>query len=237
MIGGRPSPPPGNDGVHSKRWTILVLWFETPTESGGSPYSTSVLSTQKQQIVSTLARYGDTLMFLDSRHPAPTSELLRACDIDFIVSFLYGRILSREVVAVPAINIHPSPLPLERGCDPHLWTILDDLQRGVTIHYIDEGIDTGDIITQALLPSPDPSTTTFTQSFEQLLDDCVKLFAETWPSVRARTNSRRPQAGTATRHTLKDQAPLTSLWNKDDLSLPIKQFREKALALLGRSVK
>ena len=44
--------------------------------------------------------------------------------------------------------MHISLLPWNRGYHPNIWSFLEDTPKGVTIHYINEGIDTGDIIVQ-----------------------------------------------------------------------------------------
>ena len=47
------------------------------------------------------------------------------------------------------VNVHPALLPYNRGAYPNVWSIVDGSPAGVTIHFVDEGIDTGDIIAQA----------------------------------------------------------------------------------------
>ena len=46
------------------------------------------------------------------------------------------------------VNLHISLLPWNRGADPNLWSFLKDTPKGITIHYIDSGVDTGDILLQ-----------------------------------------------------------------------------------------
>ena len=53
-----------------------------------------------------------------------------------------------EKINYNAINIHSSLLPKNRGPNPIQWAILIDKKTGLTIHFIDDGIDTGDIIFQ-----------------------------------------------------------------------------------------
>lgn len=67
--------------------------------------------------------------------------------------------LPPELLALPRLgflNMHPSLLPLHRGPEPLFWTLRDgDGRAGVTIHYMDEGLDTGDIALQEPLALPD----------------------------------------------------------------------------------
>jgi len=77
---------------------------------------------------------------------------------DLVIVYCMSQLLSREFLRVPrhgAINLHPSALPAYRGPNPWLW-IYRDHQKigGVTLHFIDEGEDTGDIIDQQLFDIP-----------------------------------------------------------------------------------
>lgn len=69
---------------------------------------------------------------------------------DLIVVVAYGRILPKEVLALPrlgAINLHVSLLPKYRGAAPVQWSVIHgDKETGVTIMQLNEGLDTGDIL-------------------------------------------------------------------------------------------
>ncbi len=72
---------------------------------------------------------------------------------DLICVCTFGQILKKDIIKIPrfgCINMHPSLLPEYRGADPVFWVIRNcEKKTGVTIHYIDEGMDTGDIIFQS----------------------------------------------------------------------------------------
>ena len=74
-------------------------------------------------------------------------------EIDLIVTCAYGQIIPKEVLNLPkygCINVHASLLPKYRGSAPIQWAILNgDNKTGITIMYMDEGMDTGDIITES----------------------------------------------------------------------------------------
>src|SRR3990167_15961 len=72
-------------------------------------------------------------------------------DPELIISCYNPRIIPQEELTCPAINFHPGLLPYNRGMYPHIWPLIDGSLAGVTIHYIDDGIDTGDIIAQQLV--------------------------------------------------------------------------------------
>ena len=75
---------------------------------------------------------------------------------DLNVSVSYDQILRRpilETAPLGFINCHAGKLPYYRGRNVINWAIINnETEIGLTIHYIDEGIDTGDIILQKLLP-------------------------------------------------------------------------------------
>lgn len=53
-----------------------------------------------------------------------------------------------KIPGVTVINTHPSYLPHNRGKNPYYWSIVDGTPFGVTIHKVDDGVDTGDILWQ-----------------------------------------------------------------------------------------
>ena len=83
-------------------------------------------------------------------------EELKAFNADVAVVVAYGQILSRAVLDVPkfgCLNIHASLLPRHRGAAPIQAAIRDgDAETGVTIMFMDEGLDTGDILLMKRLP-------------------------------------------------------------------------------------
>ena len=77
-------------------------------------------------------------------------EELKAFNADVAIVVAYGQILSRAVLDVPplgCLNVHTSLLPRHRGAAPIQAAIRDgDSETGVTIMFMDEGLDTGDIL-------------------------------------------------------------------------------------------
>ena len=70
---------------------------------------------------------------------------------NLIISFGYRKIINKKILSLverPIINLHLSFLPFNRGAHPNFWSFIDNTPSGVTIHEIDEGIDTGPIIYQ-----------------------------------------------------------------------------------------
>ncbi len=79
-------------------------------------------------------------------------NIIKEINPDLILSIYYRKIFPKELIKIPklgCVNIHPSFLPYYRGPIPTFWALLNgESECGVTIHYIDEGIDTGPIIDQ-----------------------------------------------------------------------------------------
>jgi len=113
--------------------------------------------------------------------------MLKRLEPDLFVSMYYGRLFSPEALAVPRIgcvNLHPSLLPKGRGQGPSTWPIVNgDAETGQTIHWLDEGIDTGDVIAQKTVPidREDGSASLG----RRLLQAGVDLFMETWPLIES----------------------------------------------------
>lgn len=83
-------------------------------------------------------------------------EKLRQWNPNLIIVVAYGRILPKEILDFPkygAINVHGSILPKYRGAAPIQWSVINgDNETGVTTMYMDEGMDTGDMITISRIP-------------------------------------------------------------------------------------
>lgn len=81
---------------------------------------------------------------------------LAALRADLFVVVAYGQYIPKSVLALPeqgAINLHPSLLPEYRGASPIQWAVANgDTVTGVTILYVSEKMDAGDIILQRELP-------------------------------------------------------------------------------------
>ena len=77
-------------------------------------------------------------------------EPLRALAADVFVVFAYGQILPPDVLTAPrlaCLNLHASLLPRHRGAAPiHAAVLAGDRESGLTVMYMDEGLDTGDVL-------------------------------------------------------------------------------------------
>lgn len=123
-----------------------------------------------------------------------TIAKLRELRPDIGISAFFGAILKPEVINLfphGCINTHAALLPYNRGWHTNVWPIIEGTPAGVTVHYIDPGVDTGDIIAQRQIPVE--LTDTGGSLHEKTIRGEVDLFKETWPLIREGKNSRTPQ--------------------------------------------
>lgn len=79
-------------------------------------------------------------------------------------------------------NLHISLLPYNREASPNFFSFIENTSKGVTIHQIDEGLDTGPILAQKELFF-DESKETFASGYEKLILEIQMLFKENWSSI------------------------------------------------------
>lgn len=127
-------------------------------------------------------------------------EKLKNLDIDLIVTCAYGQIIPKEVLDMPkygCINVHASILPKYRGSAPIQWCLFNnDDVTGITIMYMDEGMDTGDIIKIKEIPILDSDNVgTLHDKLSKL--GC-NLLLEVLPTIFNKTNDRIKQGNNYT---------------------------------------
>lgn len=130
-------------------------------------------------------------------------EELRRLAPDVIVVAAFGQILRREVLELPrlrCLNVHASLLPRYRGASPIAGAILaGDRETGVTIMLMDEGLDTGDILSQRAIPiAQDDTTATLSEKLSKV---GAELLLETLPRWSKGTLPRQPQDESQTTQT------------------------------------
>ena len=121
---------------------------------------------------------------------------VKAHHADMGVSIGYRHKFTPDIIdAFPdgIVNLHTGFLPWNRGAHPNVWPIIDDSPAGVTLHYVDEGLDTGDIIAQDILRVHDHDTAyTLYQNLETA---GVHLFQRVWLTLQHGRVPAHPQSG------------------------------------------
>lgn len=120
---------------------------------------------------------------------------LTALQPDLIVTAAYGQILPASILNLPphrCINIHASLLPRYRGGAPIQYAIMNgDEKTGVTIMYMAEGLDTGDMISRVEVPIEDEDDVG--TLFSELSTAGAELLRETLPKLLAGEVTSVPQ--------------------------------------------
>ena len=137
-------------------------------------------------------------------------EIISELNPDIIVTCAYGQIIPKQMIDIPrlgCINVHASLLPKYRGASPIQAAILNgDKETGVTIMYMDENMDTGDIISfkKCQIDSEDNVGTLH----DKLSSLGVKLLSETLPLIYEGSNNRIKQND--------DKATYTKMIKRED---------------------
>lgn len=153
------------------------------------------LRVQPPPLAEAAFRYG-----LNVRQPASLRDpavllWLRDLAPDLLVVVAYGRFIPREVLETArlgGINVHPSLLPRYRGPAPIPRAIAaGETETGVTVLYVTEEVDAGDIILQRAVPiGPEDTSGTLAR---RLAQEGAALLAEALPLLEAGRAPRRPQ--------------------------------------------
>jgi len=128
-----------------------------------------------------------------------------ALQADIGLSVLLGYILAPEFLAIfprGVVNLHPALLPFNRGAHPNVWSIVEGTPAGATLHWIDSGVDTGDIIAQT--PTEVAAEDTGETLYRKLEHASLDLLRQTWPAIEAGHAPRRRQEGQGTSHRARD---------------------------------
>jgi methionyl-tRNA formyltransferase len=116
--------------------------------------------------------------------------------VDLFVSMSFNQIFKASILLVPkfgVINCHAGKLPYYRGRNILNWALINDEKEfGITVHYVDEGIDTGDIIMQKCFPIAD------NDDYNSLLQisyiECATILYEAIKKIQSNSFNRLPQS-------------------------------------------
>lgn len=112
-------------------------------------------------------------------------QVLKDLNPEVIVVVAFGQLIPKEILELTpygCINVHASLLPKYRGAAPIQWVVIDgEEESGVTIMRMDEGLDTGDMISKAVVPLD--AEETGGSLFDKLSQTGAKLLVETLPSL------------------------------------------------------
>ena len=158
------------------------------------------------EILEAAALPNDMIICGDRLKDANVIRQINELKPDIGISVLFGYILRPEIFQIfpkGCINLHPAYLPYNKGAYPNVWSIIDRTPAGVTLHFIDRGIDTGDVIAQEEI---DVTAWDTGESFYLKLEKTAfNLFTKTWPNIRSGDFPRIPQTKECgSSHRVKD---------------------------------
>ena len=101
----------------------------------------------------------------------------KSFDCDLFVSMSFNQIFRKSTFSLPplgTINCHAGKLPFYRGRNILNWALINDENEfGITVHFVDEGIDTGDIVLQRIFPISDSDD--YNILLDRAYDECAKI--------------------------------------------------------------
>jgi len=123
---------------------------------------------------------------------------------DLVISYGYRHILKKEIIessTAPIVNLHISYLPWNRGAHPNFWSFYECTPSGVSIHLIDEGVDTGAIIYQRYV-NFDKEEDTFSKTYKKLIVEIEKLFRDNIDELISKKFIATPQRRKGSYHSV-----------------------------------
>ena len=188
-----------------------------------------ILSPYPDELIETLLAFGDTcLVYTDPID----SDFINNQNVDFVVSFGYRHIIKPEVLSLlprAAINLHISMLPSSRGAHPVFWSVCERNQLGVTIHYINKGLDTGNILFQSQI-FVDLEENTFHSLYNVHKKTVIELFKCNWKYIREKECGGWRQQGPSTIHR-SNEIEKWKICLPQSWLTPISTFRRLAAEL------
>ncbi len=138
-------------------------------------------------------------------------------EFDLVISFGYKHIIKKNTIInskIPIINLHISYLPWNRGAHPNFWSFFDCTPSGVSIHLIDENIDTGPILYQRYV-NFDKNENTFRKTYNRLLIEIEKLFVDNMDMIIRKNYSPIFQRRSGSFHSAGDLPADFNGWDSD----------------------
>jgi methionyl-tRNA formyltransferase len=157
-------------------------------------------------------------------------DLVEELQPDMTVSVGYDHIVPPDFLSIPdegCVNLHPAYLPYNRGKSPNVWSIVEDTPAGATLHYMDEGVDTGDVIARKRVKKRfDDTGKTLHRRLEEAQ---FELFVETWPEIESGEVETTTQTEEGTYHEQREFGKLCELDSDEEYT--VKEILNRLRAL------
>ena len=117
-------------------------------------------------------------------------------------------------------------MPWNKGADPNLWSVLENTPKGVTIHQIEKGLDSGKIICKKEVTFNENGT--FRSSYKLLNETIIEMFQDNWKNIKNEKLKRYSQVGKGSYHRSADKIKYMELLT-EGWDTKIKDLEGKAL--------
>lgn len=154
-----------------------------------------------------------------------TVDFIKEGNFDLGLSYTYRYILTKDLIDAfngNVVNIHNAYLPFNRGADPNIWSFVEGTPRGVTLHYISEGLDKGYIIKRVLVTEGDGET--LKSSYENLDRKAKEMFLDAIKDFDKWQEMKFLPEEKGTYHSVKDGAAIKEKITSYDMK--VKDFLE-----------
>lgn len=196
-------------GLKPKYYKDILGLKTDRTLERGTPLSFDALEKGAVLFLTNNDNTDELYRWLKSREPLVykvtnklTAEMVKQLAPSFAVSFNYRHLIAEDVLELlpdRVINLHTSLLPYNRGAAPNFFSFLEDTPKGVTIHLVDKGLDTGGILCQREFVF-DEERETFASTYHRLLEEMGQLFRENWKAIKEGRITPKKQEGQGTYH-------------------------------------
>lgn len=199
----------------SLREQILLLVLDSNDKGGYNKHIEKVYrSYDKQGVIITEKELKDDKIL----------DYIEAKKLDFGLLAWWPYILKERILTIPHfgwLNFHPSYLPYNRGKHPNFWCLVEGTPCGISLHFIDEGVDSGEIVAQKKIDVgwEDTGETVYGKSREAI----INLFKENYMDIKSNRLPRIKQSrNSGTFHKAKEiditsQIDLDSNYSARDL--------------------
>jgi methionyl-tRNA formyltransferase len=123
------------------------------------------------------------------------------------------------------INLHISYLPWNRGADPNIWSFLENTPKGITIHKIEKGLDTGEILVQEEIVFNEDEET-LASSYAKLHEDMLDMFKTNWKYLRERRIIPTKQKKGGSYHKKCELEKYRDILDRHGYDIPVKMFKK-----------
>jgi len=154
-------------------------------------------------------------------------EVIENYQPDLVISYNYRYIIKKDILDLlqnKIINLHISFLPWNKGAYPNMWSFLEDTPKGITIHQIDAGIDTGNILFQKKVNFEEENET-LSSSYKILHEEIQNLFKSNWRKIKNFRIVPRPQPNGGSIHYIKDFERIKHILGNEGWDLKIPELK------------